>query len=79
MRTLRCKCGEMIAHTSGTMKDCEGCEKCNTTYAGHPNNHSELQPHKWGTKYNQNTGKKYKECNVCYLIDIESYKKAEKK
>jgi len=58
--------------------DCQGCEKCNTTYAGHPDLHEPLQPHDWGTKYNQNTGKPYKVCKKCSEIDDESYKESQK-
>jgi len=60
-------------------EDCQGCEKCGTTYAAHPDYHKKLQPHKWGENFNQNTGKPYKICEVCHHIDIKSYEKAKKK
>jgi hypothetical protein len=78
MRTLRCKCGERTAWTTDNFQDCQGCPKCNTTYAGHPDGHKELQPHIWGIKYNENTGKPYMRCTKCYEIDKESYKSASK-
>lgn len=58
----------------GGTQDCQGCTECQTTYAGHPDNHKPLQPHTWGTMYNQHTGKPYKYCTVCQRIDDESYK-----
>lgn len=76
MRTLRCKCGEAIAWTTDNFQDCQGCEKCQTTYAGHPDNHRPLQPHTWKIMYNENTGKPYKRCEKCYAVDEESYKEA---
>lgn len=76
MRTLRCKCGDKIAYTSTGTQDCEGCEKCNTTFAGHPDNHKPLQPHTWKEMYNQKTGKPYKRCSKCYKADEESYKES---
>lgn len=79
MRTLRCKCGDRTAWTTDGFQDCQGCPKCNTTYAGHPDGHKELQPHTWGTMYNENTGKPYKRCTKCYEIDDESYKEAKKR
>jgi hypothetical protein len=79
MRTLRCKCGEAIMWTTDSPRDCQGCKKCNTTYAGHPDNHKELQPHTWKIMYEQNTGKPYKRCEKCYAVDEESYVEARKK
>ena len=63
MRTLRCKCGEAMMWTTDRPFDCQGCMKCNTTYAGHPDGHKPLQPHTWKIMYNQNTGKPYKKCD----------------
>lgn len=51
MKTLRCKCGDKIDLTTDGFQDCEGCEKCGTTYAGHPDFHKELQPHTWKIVY----------------------------
>lgn len=62
--------------TTDSPCDCQGCKKCNTTYAGHPDNHKELQPHTWKTMYNQNTGKPYKRCDKCHAVDEESYREA---
>jgi len=62
--------------TSDGAHDCQGCDKCNTTYAGHPDHHKELQPHEWGTKFDQNTGKPYKICELCYETDEKSFKEA---
>jgi len=78
MRTLRCKCGDKMAWTSDNFQDCQGCEICQTTYSGHPNNHKPLQPHEWKIMYNENTGKPYKMCKNCHEIDEESYKESRK-
>jgi len=74
MRTLRCKCGDKTAWTSSCFPDCQGCEICKTTYAGHPDGHRELKPHDYEIMYNQNTGNPYKRCKNCYQTEIESYK-----
>ena len=79
MRTLRCKCGEGIAWTTDSFPDCQGCEICQTTYAGHPDGHRPLQSHTWITRYNENTGKPYKMCEKCYKRDEESYKESKTK
>jgi hypothetical protein len=76
MRTLRCKCGEAWAWTTDGFSDCQGCEKCGTTYAGHPDNHKSLQPHIWKIRYNENTGKPYRICEKCHTIDEKSYKES---
>lgn len=78
MITLRCKCGERVLYTSMGTSDCEGCEKCGTTFAGHPDNHKPLQPHDWKIMYNQSTGKPYKRCKNCSQADMESYKESMK-
>ena len=77
MRHLRCECGKATCMTSMGASPCQGCEECKTTYAEHPDYHKELQPHKWETKYNTNTGKPYKICSVCGSLDEESYKEAQ--
>lgn len=79
MRYLKCKCGKREAWTTDGFQDCQGCPECGTTYAGHPDNHRPLQPHDWGTQYNENTGKPYKRCKKCYEIDEESYKESKNK
>ena len=79
MRTLRCKCGAKVAWTTCEFPDCQGCEECQTTYAGHPDNHKPLQPHTWKIMYDQNTGKPYKRCEKCHQADEESYKEAREK
>lgn len=60
--------------TTDSPQDCQGCEKCGTTFAGHPDNHKPLQPHRWVINFNQNTGKPYKRCGDCNEIDKETYK-----
>jgi hypothetical protein len=79
MRYYRCKCGKSVLWTTDGVRDCEGCEECNTTYSGGPNGHSELKPHTWKIMYNQNTGKPYKICSVCGRMDEKSYKESSKK
>jgi len=66
MQHYRCKCGEATAFGSMPPTDCQGCDKCNTTYAQSPEGHSEPKAHEWITKYNQNTGEAYEVCDKCY-------------
>lgn len=74
MKGYQCKCGKITGSNTGeSFQECEGCDKCNTTFAHHPDYHKELKPHTWGIKYNQNTGKPYKICDKCYHIDKDSY------
>lgn len=73
MRYLKCKCGEHEMWTTDSPKDCQGCEKCGTTFAGFPDNYKPLQPHRWVVNFDQNTGKPYKRCGDCYEVDEETY------
>lgn len=59
--------------TSMGTQPCEGCEECQTTYAGSSDDHKPLEPHQWATRYNAITGKPYKYCTVCGSIDKASY------
>jgi len=65
--------------TTDSPRDCQGCEKCATTFAGHPDNHKPLQPHEWIVDFNQSTGKPYKRCGNCYQIDEETFKLSNQK
>lgn len=78
MKALRCKCGKSTMQTSmGAPRDCEGCSKCKTTYANHPDDHKTLLPHDWEeVTYHQNTGKPYETCKRCHRINNESYEQA---
>jgi hypothetical protein len=62
----RCKCGNRWASSSMGMQDCQGCPKCNTTLASHPNYHKAPAPHEFITRYNPKTGEPYEVCNKCY-------------
>jgi len=74
MQGYQCKCGNIIGSNTGEgFHDCEGCEKCKTTFAHSPSGHRELKPHNFITKYNENTGKTYKMCKDCNHIDRDSY------
>lgn len=68
MKEHRCKCGKAKFLESGYPPvDCQGCSKCNTTYALHPNDHKELIPHDFSIKnYNQDTGEPYYRCIRCH-------------
>ena len=79
MITLRCKCGETKLWTSDGTWDCQGCEKCQTTFAARPEDHEPLKPHIYKIKYHQNTGKPYGMCEQCGHIDHDEYSKAGKK
>lgn len=76
MRYMRCKCGKRTGFTSSGFQDCQGCEECGTTYSDHPDFHKPLQPHEWGEKFNQNTGKPYKVCTRCHKTDYESFRES---
>lgn len=81
MITMTCKCGEELLYTSMGATNCQGCEKCNTSFNRHPIDvdgemvweNIPLEPHEWMEKFNQNTGKPYKICKHCYQVDRESY------
>lgn len=75
----RCKCGSVIVSSSMGVRDCEGCDKCNTTLAFHPDYHKPREPHEWKDRYNQNTGKPYKVCNKCGEVDRQSYEQSKLK
>lgn len=66
MQHYRCKCGEATMYGSMGPMACQGCDKCNTTYAQHPDNHETPKEHQWVTKYDQNTGDPYEICSMCY-------------
>lgn len=68
MLQYRCKCGESTYFGSGMAPhDCEGCDKCNTTYAFRPVDHKERKPHDYKKQYNVNTGElSHYICKVCY-------------
>lgn len=66
MQHYRCKCGESTMFGSMPPNECQVCLKCNSSYAQHPDNHTEPTPHEWITKYNENTGKPYEICNLCW-------------
>lgn len=65
MRTLRCKCGELVVWTSMGQPACQTCPKCGSVPAGHPDHHPEPIPHDFVTKYDQNTGEPYRWCRRC--------------
>lgn len=66
MQTYRCKCGEALFHGSGMMpQPCQGCPKCNTTYAQSPDDHKTIEPHDYEIKYDSD-GTPYEWCRRCY-------------
>ena len=64
----KCKCGAVESFGSGmVIHDCDGCEKCGTTIAGHPDGHKPLAPVEYVGKYDRNTGvPSYRGCKNCY-------------
>lgn len=75
MRVHYCKCGKCTYYESGMYpQDCQGCKECGTNYRKEP-----LKKHTWKKMYNENTGKPYKICKICYTIHDKSYQKANKK
>lgn len=67
MQFRRCKCGEARRWDSGyPPKDCQGCTKCGTTLAQHPDDHQPLQPHKPKQFFSRETGQPEGwECAAC--------------
>lgn len=52
MQYKQCKCGKAQRWDSGYgVQPCEGCEECQTTFAGHPEGHQPLQPHTFEVYY----------------------------
>lgn len=66
MRAWRCKCGNAFAFGSDAPQPCTRCSKCGSDLAGHPDHHREPIPHRFITKYNENTGEPYEICNRCW-------------
>lgn len=71
MRYLKCNCGACERWDTGEMvQPCQGCEKCQTTFATNPEGHRPLQPHDWRPRYNPATGEPDKRmCGLCYAIE----------
>jgi hypothetical protein len=65
MLYYRCKCGNSTAFGSMPPNPCDGCSKCNTTLALHPDYHRVPEPHKPVTRYDNVTGKSYQVCLTC--------------
>ena len=59
--------------TSIGSHDCQGCEKCGTTFSSHPEGHRPLQPHKYKIMYDDHTGKPYKRCDLCGHTEKDEY------
>lgn len=65
----RCQCGDAVAWSSMGVYPCEGCPKCNTTLAQHPDFHTVPEPHDYRLIYDELTGKpKEYRCTVCCKI-----------
>ena len=57
MQYRQCKCGKARRWDTGEIvHPCQGCEKCQTTFGQHPNDHEPLQPHDLKPQFNRNTG-----------------------
>lgn len=67
----KCKCGSAERWDSGeTVHPCQGCKKCQTTFASSPDNHKALETHDWKPRYNSETGELDKRmCGRCYAIE----------
>jgi len=67
MNYWRCKCGKQACYESGMPpRDCQGCEKCGTTFALSPDGHQPLAPHRLVPRYSRDTGQfTHWECEVC--------------
>jgi hypothetical protein len=73
MQYRRCKCGARERWDSGeTVHPCQGCEKCQTTFAQHPDDHKPLEPHQWAPRFDPQTGGPDRPiCAVCHAGDRE--------
>ena len=66
MRTVRCKCGKKVGYTSYSIRDCQGCEECQTVYSEYQGIYRDLQPHKWEIRYETHTGApSHYACSAC--------------
>lgn len=75
MQAYRCKCGEAKYWGSFPPSPCQGCYKCNTTLAQHPDYHQAPEPHQWVTRYKQNTGEPYEICKDCMMRRVQHEEK----
>lgn len=68
MRYLKCECGACERWDTGEMvHPCQGCAKCQTTYATRRDDHRPLQPHNWKPQFDRNTGLPSRRmCADCY-------------
>ncbi|CAN5579290.1 hypothetical protein BH10PSE14_BH10PSE14_06960 [soil metagenome] len=71
MRYLKCECGECERWDTGeTVHECQGCSKCGTTFATHPEGHKPLGEHDWVPRFDPATGQPDKRmCQRCYAIE----------
>lgn len=65
MQTLRCLCGALWSWTSFGPTPCSVCPWCGTSPSGSPNHEIKPAPHRYVTKYDQDTGKPYEICLDC--------------
>lgn len=56
MRYERCQCGKATAWTTDSFQDCQGCDACGTTFAGHPDFHKPKIAHDWEPRFDPHTG-----------------------
>lgn len=68
MQYKRCKCGKSERWDSGySVKPCEGCDECQTTYAQRAEDHQPLQPHVYADYFlggdNPNPAKRCVHCD----------------
>lgn len=70
MQYYRCRCGKRTYHESGMPpRECQGCEKCQTTFAQHPDGHDPLQTHDWGevrVEGPESAPTRWQQCKRCY-------------
>lgn len=67
MRYERCKCGKATAWTTDSFQDCQGCDECGTTYAGHPDFHKPKIAHEWEPRFSSSTGEPDgRQCARCH-------------
>lgn len=73
MQYYKCKCGDKTSYGSIGPAPCEGCEKCGTNLAFHPEYLGKPVPHEWRKKFNEDTGEPYMICKNCFKRDVPQW------
>lgn len=82
MNYYRCKCGKRQSWSSYGPIRCKPCPECGTTLGSGPDNHAEVQPHRWDEwrwAINETTGERFqrRECAACMTQETRTEAEAE--